>query len=161
MFGTSLREGDWVRTDKVLPVSLSDHLSGDGLRRGTRGVVTGVSGSRVTVDFDTGWGLRTETVRASALTRVRRDGGTEQFRRSASRSTIIRVGLALALFGPLLYFVGWYWWTFGTFNGLLPTLIDGIVDDAIDTLNAALAHPVQAVLYSVILTLVTRWVFRR
>jgi len=67
-----LTEARRVGTTSTTPVTLSDQLAGGVIRPGTRGVVTAVTGSRVTVDFDSGRGLHTATVSAQPAPGPRR-----------------------------------------------------------------------------------------
>lgn len=157
----SLRTGDWVRTTDTIPVTLSDHLGGGGIRTGTRGVVTGVHGSRATVVFDSGWGVHTATVRAAKLRRIRSGGGVDRFRRRARTAALVRLGLAIALLFPVLSFAAVYLWTYRTVDGIVPTLLSATLDGVGDWLSAAIAHPMQRVIFSVVVGLVGRWVFRR
>lgn len=162
MFGPSIRVGDWVRADRQIPVTMSDHLSGAGLSRGTRGVVTDVAGQRLTVEFESGWG---GMVRARTLVRdvrlVRRGGGLDRFSRRNAYVGHVRLGLALALFFPFIYFVVWYRLRHGGFDGIVAAFAESAIDSALATVDAAVAHPVQTVVYLLITGLVSRWVFRR
>lgn len=90
--------------------------------------------------------------------------GSRRSRESRGRmrtATLIRFGLAAALCFPLLYFVGWYLITYGTFDGLLVAFVDTSLASFLEWISAALAHPIQAVLYSVVLGALSRWTFRR
>lgn len=156
----AINQGDWVKSTRTIPISINDRLSGGGIAAGTRGVVTAITGTRITVEFDTRWGLCTAIVPARGLTRIRREGGVQQFRQRAHTSTLIRIGLALALAFPILYFTGWYLWTYHTFDGIVPAFVQTSLDSLTDWLAAALAHPVQTVIASILLAAIGRWVFQ-
>jgi hypothetical protein len=156
----SIEAGDWVKATETIPVTLGDHLGGGGIQPGTRGVVTGLSGRRATVDFDSGWGTFTATVPNRSLSRIRRTGGVDRFHSRARTAALVRLGLAIALLFPMLYFVGAYLWTYGTFDGMLPAFIDASIAGVGDWIGAALANPVQTIIFSVVVGLLGRWVFR-
>jgi len=157
----SIGPGDWVSTTSAIPVTLSDHLTGGGIRSGTRGVVTAVSGSRVTVDFDSGWGLHTATVSMRNLRRARAGGGVERFRSRARTTTLIRIGLGIALCFPVVLFAVEYLWMFHTLDGIVPAFLTACLDSVGDWVGAAIAHPVHTLVFSVVVGLISRWVFRR
>lgn len=158
---TSIGPGDWVSATSTIPITLSDHVTGDGIRSGTRGVVTAVTGSQVTVDFDSGWGLHTATVSSRDLRRIRAGGGVERFRSRARTTTLIRLGLAIALLFPIVLFVADYLWTFHTLDGIVPAFLTTALDSVGDWIGAAVAHPMHTLVFGVVIGLVSRWVFRR
>jgi hypothetical protein len=156
----NIQTGDWIKATETIPITLSDHLSGDGIRPGTRGAATGVSGSRVTVEFESGWGTYTATVDQRKVTKIRSGGGVDRFRGRARTTALVRLGLAIALLFPTLYFVGAYLWTFGTFDGIIPAFLEASIASLGDWISAALAHPFQTLIFSVVVGLISRWVFR-
>lgn len=154
---TTLQAGDWVTTTTIIAVTLADSLTNSGLPTGTPGVVTGTVGwSRVTVDFNAGFGITTATVPTRSLRRTRPGGGIDAFHTRTSRRVPIRIGAALALALPGIWFVTQYLWTYHTLDGILPATAIGIVEGAGDLLEMAITHPVQTLIYLAAATLTHR-----
>lgn len=153
--------GDWVRTTRTLPLTLTDHLLGDGagLPAGSRGVVLSRNGGRLSVEFDGGWGPITATIRVDDCRIQRRGAGPEAFRSRARRLALVRVSLAVALTLPVLQFLVAYLWQNGSFDGIIAAFAAASVYGALDFLAAAVQHPVQAAVYCVVVTVLTRFAF--
>ncbi len=159
---STLRPGDWVATTSTVALTLTDHLTDGGLASGTRGVVTGtVGGTRVTVDFDAGFGIATATVPSHVLRRTRAGGGVEAFHARTSRRLPIRIGAALALAMPGIGFVVQYLWTYHTVDGIVPAAALGVVEGTQDLIQMAITNPVQTLLYLGAAALVHRIAYGR
>lgn len=143
----SVDVGDWVKANRVLPVSLTDHLIQSGIKPGTRGVVTATSGSRRLVDFDGGFGTVSVWVERRALQVIRYGGGIGSFRSSARRRTIARVAFVLFLAWPFIQFAVAYAWVNKGFDGMTIALADGIVQSVFDWLNMLITQPIKTVIY--------------
>ena len=72
-----------------------------------------------------------------------------------------RAGVALALVAPLLWFVAVWFLRGGTKEGLLPALVDGVLRGVLDLLVHALGHPLQALLYVLVVAAASRFAFGR
>lgn len=161
MWGNHPTTGDWVRITSTVPTTLADHITGSGLPAGTKGVVTARVGGRVTVDFDTGYGIVTRTVDGARLAVTRRSGGYAQFTRSARVKTIARVAVALFLIWPLVQFAGAYLWREQTTDGLVESLTLAAIEGAFDFVSDAIAQPGRALLYMLVLAIMSRFAFGR
>lgn len=153
--------GDWIRTTKTIPLTLTDAVLGGGLPRGTQGVVNRRAGSRVTADFATGFGTITATVDASSCRVERRGGGRDAFRDHVRLMTVVRLALAAFLSWPIVQFVGVYVWTHHSFDGIAGAFVVGVVDGFGDWLIALVQHPLSTVVYVVFLALLSKVAFRR
>jgi len=151
--------GDWVTPIRTLPVTLTDHLTSQGIRPGTRGVVTDRAGSRLTISFGATGG--TIQVPARQVRIVRRGGGIHAYHRRDRILLGIRLGLALWLLAPIIGFTASYLWTNHTTDGLLTELAIGIVYGIGDLITAAITHPVHALGYLALTTIATRIAFHR
>lgn len=158
---THIDRGDWIRNTRPAPVTLIDFATGGGIPAGSTGVVTDVKGSRITVDFDTGYGLATATIESRHCRLVRRAAGAAAFRVRARRRTLIRLGLALALSAPFLQFTITYWIQHGNLDGVIPALVTGALGSIVDWITLALTNPVQTAIYATVLAVITRFVQRR
>lgn len=156
MFGSSLAPGDWVRTKRLTKQTFYDHAAGTGIPSGTLGVVKETVGSRVVVELDAGWGTTHVTVPAHDLRLVRRRGGTDRFHSWSRRMTIIRLGCAVALALPVVMYVVQYVWAYHTFDGIVPAFAVACLDSAGYFLAAAIAHPLQALVFCAVCAVISR-----
>jgi hypothetical protein len=156
MFSGSPEPGDWVRLTRMVPVTLADHIGGDGLRRGSRALVIARYGGRVELDVDAGWGSCRTTVSLGDCALVRKGGGAKAFRSRTRTITIVRVSLALFLSWPILYFVGVYLWTYRSLDGIVAAFMMNVVDGIPDQIDAALHEPVKAVAAAVLFAVIMR-----
>jgi hypothetical protein len=140
---------------------MTDRLTGDGLKPGTRGVVVERTGSRVVVDFDAGFGTHRATVRSWDVRVVRHNGGFDAFHRRAHTLGWARFGVALALLAPFGVYAARYVLRHHSTSGLVPSLIIGVADSFVGLAAAALSNPIQAVIYLAILTVLSRFAFGR
>jgi len=160
------RCGDWVKATGTIPVTFTDHLlTTTGIRPGTRGVVVagpcGWLRPTATVRFDTGLGGTCEVNTPLSKIRVsRRNGGIERFTGRAHWMGLARLGVALALCAPVLYFVLVYLWTFRTFEGLVPALMTSALDSAVAMVGFVLTRPVEAATFLILTWLLGRFAFR-
>jgi hypothetical protein len=161
MFSRVPTTGDWIALTKRVPTAFADSLTGGGLPRGTRGVVIDRIGMRLRIKFDSGFGIMQATVHSRDTRVVRRHGGADAFARRTRVTTALRAGVLFAMAAPFLYFIVQYLWTYRTTHGLLPALATGLVVGTVDTLAATLEHPVQGIVYLLLTTALTRWVWRR
>lgn len=159
IFGGLPDSGDWVRATRTVPVTFTDTLLSSGLPRGSRGVVLSRTGSRVTVEFDAGWGTQRATLPVAHCQIVRRGGGVQSFQQRNRRLTAVRLGLALVFVFPILQFVVQYVITTHGVHGLLGALAIGGVQSVIDMLTGFLTHPVKSIVYFAILGLMSRVAF--
>ena len=74
-------------------------------------------------------------------------------------STVARVGVALALLLPYLSFAAAYAWHHHTSNGLSGELAVATAYGLLDTVTAALAHPMHTLVYCAVLAALTRFAF--
>lgn len=165
-FTGPLRDGDWVRATARIPVTFSDHLVDGGIAKGTRGVVVGEPRGflrpTVPVRFDGGFGgTRSVDVPIASLRRSGRGRGPAEFERRTQLLGLIRLGVAIALVLPLIYFVGSYLWTHRTFDGLLSALAIGVIDSAGALIESALLHPVHTVVFLLVSWALGRFAFGR
>ena len=72
---------------------------------------------------------------------------------------LIRVGLAIALASPVIYFIAWYLWVHHTLAGIIPTFIQSALDTAGDVITAAINHPIQTAIYIIVTGAISRWVW--
>lgn len=165
LFGRPPAVGDWIKTTEKVPVSLTDTLTGGGVPAGTRGVITevsGIFGSNLVARLDGGLGGSiTARMRPSQVRVIRRRGGIESYGRSASRRNQVRLGAALALLGPLLYFCITYMLRGGTKEGLIVELINGVIVGAVGMVEYVVASPIQGLLYCAVVWCVGRVAFGR
>lgn len=157
----SLDEGDWVRATELIPVTMTDRLTGSGIPRGTLGVVTSRSGSRVEVEFDAGFGTYRTSVRPAQVRLHSRGRGVGSFRQRSKHLTTIRAGAAIALLAPILWYVIQYLWYYRTADGLLAGFATGIVESTLDLLVMAITNPVATLIYLAAGWLVQRLAFGR
>ena len=143
--------GDWVRTTKSVPVTLTDSLMGTGLPAGTRGVVLeagGLFGTWLVVKLDGGFAGRvTVRLRASHVRVLRRRAGVDRFDRAVARRTAMRAGATLALVAPIVWFVGSYVVSTGGTDGMLPALAEGVILSFIELVQYFVTSPMQAAIY--------------
>ena len=165
LLGRAPEIGDWIKTTEKVPVSLTDTLTGGGVPAGTRGVITevsGIFGSNLVARLDGGLGGSVKArVRPSQVRVIRRSGGTESYRRSASRRNQVRLGAALALLGPLLYFCITYLLRGGTKEGLIVALITGAIYGALGTVEYVVTNPIPGLVYCAVVWCVGRLAFGR
>ncbi|MEH6807066.1 MAG: hypothetical protein V7697_28905 [Rhodococcus erythropolis] len=160
------RQGDWVKATAAIKVTLTDHLvATPSISRGTLGVVVEELGGwlrpAVRVRFDTGLGgSRDATVPTACVRVTRRSGGVDRFAGRTRVLGLLRLGTALALLGPLVYFAAAYFWTFGSVDGLVPALVSAAIDSAMDTALFALDRPIEAGIFLVLAWLLGRFAFR-
>jgi hypothetical protein len=153
--------GDWIRANRTIPVTLSDHLSGSGVRPGTKGVVLGRTGSYLVVRFDAGWGSHTARVRARDCSLHHRGRGEEAFARRTYTLTVVRMALALFLLWPVVWFVIVYLWQQRTVDGLLSSLAVAVAYGFLDYPAMVIAQPTQSVVYAAFLVVLGRVAFPR
>ncbi len=161
-WGLGADPGDWIRTTTTVPLTLTDRLlSYGGLPPGTPGVVLERYGNRLRVEFDSGWGSVTGTVRFRDIQVVRRGAGAAAFRRRTSRLATARLATAVALSLPILQFVATYLWENRSFGGIVPAFVMAALYGAEDSLLATLHEPRRGVAYLVVVTLLYRFAFGR
>jgi len=165
LLGRAPGVGDWIKTTETVPVSLTDALTGSGVPAGTRGVITKVSGffgGHLVARFDGGLlGSVTAQVRPSHVRVIRRGAGIEAFNRSVGRRNQVRLGAALALLGPLLYFCSTYMLRGGTKEGLIVELMNSAIYGAQEMLEYVVTNPAQGLLYCALVWGVGRLAFGR
>lgn len=154
-----LAPGDWVRARQPVARGWADHLTGEGLPEGTVGVVVDRFGSRLVVDFDTGYGLTRASVCAGHCALVRKGGGSTKFRERAKFMTTVRLSLVAFFTFPCLWYAVQYWWQERTFDGLVESMIMASLDAAWGFLVAAINDPVRAVIYLVVMAVLGRIAF--
>lgn len=165
-FGGSPRRGDWVTAVATIPVTLADHLRTDaGIHAGTRGVVLddprGWFQRTVTVRFDIGLGgLHDVQTPMNKIKVSRRGAGLDTFTTRARWLAMLRLGVAIALSIPVLYFVLVYLWTFHTVDGLLTALMTTCLDSAGAMVGFALDRPLQAAMFLLASWALGRFAFR-
>lgn len=160
MWGTPPGAGDWVKVKETLPVSVTDHLLGAGLPAGTQGVVTGRTGNKLDVEFDTGFGTARATVPAGKCALVKRGGGKEAFIRRAGTVGTIRFALCLFLTWPLIQFAGLYWWEKRTFDGIVEDFTLAAVESAGEWVVTVIHDPGPALIYALFIAVLSRFAFR-
>jgi hypothetical protein len=162
MWGWGLPDpGDWVRARRTIPVTLTDHLVGGGVRPGTKGVVLSRSGSRLEVRFDAGWGSHTARIGASDCRLYRRGRGEAAFARRTHVLTIVRPSLAVFLLWPIVWFAIAYVWQEHSTDGLLASLAVGVAYGLLDYVAMAITHPLQFLVYAVFMAVLGRIAFPR
>ena len=160
------RPGDWVKATGTIPVRWSDHLSSNaGIQPGTRGVVIsqtqGWWNPTVKVRFDAGITGTCEVTAPVNKVRVsRRKGGVEAFDNRARWTNLLRLGVAIGLSVPLVYFVVVYLWTYRSFDGLLTALVASAIDSAIEAAQFLFSHPVEALVFFGVSWLLGKFAFR-
>ncbi len=160
MWGGEPRPGDWVVSKELVRTSLTDRLTGGGLRPGTRGVVVARSGSRLVVEFDTGYGRASARVPAGVVRVVRRGGGRDRFERRTGLMTTIRLAVAAFLMFPVLWWIGAYLWTYRTLDGIVPAFAVAALDSLGELVATAIAHPGRSLVYALFLAALGRFAFR-
>ena len=157
--------GDWVATTVPIRLGIADLLLGGdaGVPVGTRGVVVAALGwDRYEVRLDGGlFGASRIWARGRDLRVVRRGGGAEAFGLRARRLASARLGVALALVGPLILFAASWFARGGSSDGLVAALAESAIFGAFDVLAFAVSNPVDAALYCITLGAAARVAFRR
>jgi hypothetical protein len=162
LFGGNPQPGDWIVTTEPIKHSLSDYLSGHaGIKTGTRGVVTARSGwNSVEVRLDGGMlGGYTVRARASQVRVTRRGGGVDAFAERSGRLAAARLGVAVAIVAPLLFFAASWFLHGGSKAGLLVAVLDGALYSILDLIGYAITNPIQAILYLILLAVAGRFAF--
>lgn len=160
MWGTHPGAGDWVKVTETMPVSVTDHLFGAGLPVGTRGVVTGRTGNKLDVEFDTGFGTTRAIVPTTKCALVKRGGGKDVFIRRAGTVRTIRLALGLFLTWPLLQFAGLYWWEKRTFDGIVEEFTLAAFESAGEWLMTVIHDPLPALTYALFIAVLSRFAFK-
>ena len=155
----SVEPGDWVRTTRAVNVSLTDCLTGAGIPPGARGVVCERSGSRLRVELEHGLSTVSTTIRVRDCRIVRRQGGRDDFHRSAGRRRAVRLGLVVFTCWPLAQFTVLYGWYNRSFDGYAAGLALACLDSSVEIAGHVVADPVQTVLYLGFLAAVGRYAF--
>lgn len=73
----------------------------------------------------------------------------------------VRLGAAVALIAPLLFFASKYLIAGGTKDGLLLALAEGVLYGALSTLELVLTHPLKGLIYIALVWGVGRLAFGR
>lgn len=154
-------EDDWVTASDQIPVTLTDHLTGGGITKGSRGVVTGRSGKHVDVEFETGYGVTSVTVPVSRVRLTHRGAGQYRFRQRVRLMTTIRVALLTFLLYPTAEFAVKYLLQYGSVDGIVPAFTLAAVESIGEWLMTAINNPVQTLIYSVFLAVLGRIAFRK
>lgn len=136
------------------------------MAKGTSGVVIddvprGWLFPTVRVRFDTGYGTREANARVGSLRVTRRGSGIERFERRAGTLRAVRVGVAVALLLPMLWFVTEYLWINRTLDGMVGAMLIAAVDSAVSTVEYALTNPVQALALLTVMWAAGRFAFGR
>lgn len=160
-WGRPIEPGDWVRTTRKVPVTLTDDLVGSGVPEGARGVVCERSGPRLRVELEYGLSTVPVTVRARDCRLVRRRGGREDFHRWVGRRRAARVGLLCFMAWPLAQFTVLYWWYNRSFEGYAGELSLALVDSTLKMTGHLLTDPCRTVIYLGFLALVGRLAISR
>lgn len=161
MWGRQPEADDWVSASRQIKTNLTDHLTGSGIEPGARGVVTGRSGSHVDVEFDTGYGIASVTIPASHVRLTHRGGGTNRFRSRVRLMTTIRLALLAFFLYPVAEFTIHHMLQYGTLDGIVPALTLAAVEGIGEGLMTAIYNPIQTIIYSVFLAVLSRIAFRK
>jgi hypothetical protein len=144
---TSVAEGDWVKVQATVPVTFSDHLTGSGIKKGTRGVVTSIGSGRAEVRFDTGLGGVSAWVPTRHLSVVRRGGGVAAFNDRITRLSVARAALIVFLSYPVWSFVIMYGWVNKGFDGITVAFALGVVQSIGDWMTMFVSAPVKTIVW--------------
>jgi hypothetical protein len=161
MWGQQPMTGDWVRIREKTPVTATDHITGSGIPAGARGVVTGTAGSKLEVEFETGYGTTKTRIAATKCTVIRRHGGRDVFIRRVGFIRTVRLALCLFLSWPLIQFVMMYWWEQRTFDGIVEEFTLASVDSIGDWVLSAINNPVPVLLYAAFILSLSKFAFRQ
>lgn len=118
---------------------------------GTRAVVLAANAD--TLDIETAGGLwqgQTITIRRRDATVARRGTGSEKFRSRNSTVAAIRLGAALVMILPLVWFVISYYLSVGSFDGFWEYLPSAVLDSVGVAILAAVNNPGKALLSAVV-----------
>lgn len=160
-WGRPIEPGDWVRTTRKVPVTLTDELLGSGVPAGARGVVCERTRSRLRVELEHGLATVAVTVRARDCRLVRRRGGREGFHRWTGWRRAARLGLLCFMAWPLARFTVLYWWYHRSFEGYAGELALAFVDSTLKMAGNLLTDPFRTVIYLGFLALVGRLAMSR
>lgn len=149
--------GDLVTARRDISASLTEELTDTpSVRQGTRGLVRKRTGNRLTVAFDTGYGLTETTIHTSDCRLIQRTANEKRFMDWAQLKTAIRVGALIALAAPILWYIVLYWAQTGSLNGVIEALTLAALDSALEVPGLILTHPVQTLVWLAAGTLATR-----
>lgn len=151
--------GDWVRTTRSVQVGTLEQLRGGGsLAKGRLGVVTDTVGwNHVTVEFD---GRQARLSRGEVRV-VRRGGGQGPYQRRGRAVGLARLAVALVLAFPFVSFSVRYVMATRSTDGLVGAFAVGALQAMLDSLAASFNHPLHALLYFSLLSVLTKFAFRR
>lgn len=151
------RVGDEVRTTKPTTTS----LWGSAVRPGAHCVVLSVGFIHSTVKLDTHGGFAITTIPTSSLRVIRRSVGEERFTHSRQLVHLARLGVALVMVTPFVIFTVKYVIATGGTDGLLETMVAGLINSVFDFLNLMLVEPIGTGIYLLAGWLLWRFAFPR
>ncbi|WP_461186824.1 hypothetical protein [Arthrobacter sp. Z4-13] len=156
-FSAPAGTGDLVAARKNITTSLTEELTkAPRIRQGTRGLVRNRTGNRLTVAFDTSYGLAETTVHARDCRLIQRTANEKQFMSWARLKTAIRAGALIALTAPIAWYIITYWVQSGTLHGVIEALTLSAIESALELPGLILAHPTQTLAWLATGALVTR-----
>ncbi|MGX5717973.1 hypothetical protein [Arthrobacter sp. MAHUQ-56] len=159
-FSTQADTGDLVAARKNITTSMTEHLTdAPRIRQGTRGLVRNRTGNRLTVAFDTHYGLTETTVHARDCRLIQRNANESRFINWAQLKTAIRTGALIALAAPIAWYIIVYWTQTGSLNGVIEALTLSAIESALELPGLILAHPTQTLTWLTVGALVTRIAF--
>lgn len=156
-FSTQADTGDLVAARKNITTSMTEQLTdAPRIRQGTRGLVRNRTGYRLTVAFDTSYGLTETTVHARDCRLIQRTANEKSFMNWAQVKNAIRAGALMALAMPIAWYIIMYWLQTGSLNGVIEALTLAALESALELPGLILAHPTQTLIWLTAGALVTR-----
>ncbi|WP_142060016.1 hypothetical protein [Pseudarthrobacter sp. B4EP4b] len=156
-FSTQADTGDLVAARKDFATTLTDELTNTvSVRRGTRGLVRQRAGKRLTVAFDTSYGLTEATVHARDCRLIRHTANEKRFMNWAQLKASVRVGALIALTAPIAWFIIIYWAETGSPNGVIEALTISAIESTLELPGLILTHPTQTLIWLAAGALTTR-----
>ena len=152
--------GDRVAARKSIPLTLTEQLTDTyQVRQGTHGLVRNRTGNRLTVAFDTGYGITETVVLACNCRLLQRNANEKRFSNWAQLKAAVRAGTLIALAAPIIWYSIAYWTETGSLDGVIEALTLTAIDSALELPGLILAQPGQTILWLLLSGLATRIAF--
>jgi hypothetical protein len=157
LFSAPANTGDLVAARKDIHTTITGQLTNTpSIRQGTRGLVRKRTGNRLTVAFDTSYGLTEATVHARDIRLIQHTINEKRFMSWAELKFAVRAGALIALAAPIAWYIIMYWAQTGSLDGVIEALTLSAIESALELLGLIIAHPTQTLAWLTAGALVTR-----